>query len=191
MIENAKINCCQIMIKVKDKYFDEYISEEKIRQRVVAMAKEIVTDCHGKELLFLSILNGSFVFTADLFRLIDLPAEISFLKLSSYSGTASTGQLRRLIGLNEDMKGKTVIILEDIVDTGRTLDGIISDLTDNGASEIKVATLLFKPDAYKGLHRVDYRGFDIPNDFVIGYGLDYDGYGRNLRSIYVINENQN
>lgn len=116
---------------------------------------------------------------------------LSFMKLSSYEGIRSTGDVRRLIGLNDDLSNKSVIILEDIIDTGKTLDGIIEDLYDKGAREIRVAALLLKPDAYKGSHKIDYLGFEIPNDFVIGYGLDWDGFGRNLRAVYRIVDDQN
>jgi hypoxanthine phosphoribosyltransferase len=176
------------MIKVRDKNFEDYISEDRIHQRVGEMAEQISKDHKGKNLLFISILNGSFMFTADLFRLVDLPARISFLKLSSYVGTESSGKVRKLIGLNEDLSGVSVIVIEDIIDTGRTLDGIINDLKEKGSEDIMVASLLFKPAAYKGNHHIDYIGFEIPNDFVVGYGLDYDGYGRNLRSVYRVQE---
>jgi len=174
------------MIKIKDKYFEDYISEDRILERVGELAEQINTENRDKDLLFISILNGSFMFAADLFRLVDQPARISFLKLSSYEGAESSGRVRKLIGLNEDLKGVTVIVVEDIVDTGRTLNGIIDDLKQKGSQEIKVASLLFKPEAYQGKHKIDYKGFEIPNDFVVGYGLDYDGFGRNLRSVYKI-----
>ena len=172
-------------IKVHDKFFKVYITEEMIASRIDELSKQINSDLAGKDLLFIGVLNGSFLFAADLFRRIDLEARISFLKLSSYEGTESTGYVRRLIGLNESVKGKTVVVIEDIVDTGQTLEGIIGDLKEKEVEGIRVATLLLKPDAYKGDYKVDYVGFKIPNDFVVGFGLDYDGLGRNLRSIYV------
>lgn len=128
------------------------------------------------------------MFVADLFRLIKLDARISFLKLSSYDGMESSGEIRRLIGLNEDLSGKTVVVIEDIIDTGKTLQGIVNDLNNKGAKSIKVVTLLLKPDAYDGEYKIDYVGFEIPNDFVVGYGLDYDGFGRNLDSVYTLAE---
>ncbi|MEE4215477.1 MAG: hypoxanthine phosphoribosyltransferase [Bacteroidales bacterium] len=173
-------------LKIRDKIFEVYLEEKEILAKVSELAQKIENDYSGKEILFISILNGSFVFTADLLRNIDMNVKLSFMKLTSYEGLASTGNVRRLIGVNEDIKNKTVIILEDIIDTGKTLDGIIEDLYDKGAKEIRVAALLLKPAAYSGSYKIDYLGFEIPNDFVIGYGLDWDGLGRNLRSIYRI-----
>ena len=175
-------------IKVHDKFFKVFITEEMIASRIDELSKQINNDLAGKDLLFIGVLNGSFLFAADLFRRIDMDARISFLKLSSYEGIKSTGFVRRLIGLNESVKGKTVVVIEDIVDTGKTLEGIISDLRDKEIEEIRVATLLLKPEAYKGDYKVDYVGFEIPNNFVVGYGLDYDGLGRNLRSIYTLSK---
>ncbi|MDT8401881.1 MAG: hypoxanthine phosphoribosyltransferase [Bacteroidales bacterium] len=173
-------------LKIRNKIFEVYLEEKEILAKVSELAQQIENDYRGKEILFISILNGSFVFTADLLRNIDMNVKLSFMKLTSYEGLASTGNVRRLIGVNEDIKNKTVIILEDIIDTGKTLDGIIEDLYDKGTKEIRVAALLLKPDAYTGSYKIDYLGFEIPNDFVIGYGLDWDGLGRNLRSIYRI-----
>ncbi len=175
-------------IKVHDKFFNVFISEEMIASRIDELSKQINDDLAGKDLLFIGILNGSFLFAADLFRKIDMDARISFLKLSSYEGTESTGFVRRLIGLNESVKGKTVVVIEDIVDTGKTLEGIITDLRDKEVEGIRVATLLLKPEAYKGDYKVDYVGFEIPNNFVVGFGLDYNGLGRNLRSIYTLSK---
>lgn len=175
-------------IRVLDKQFKEFISSSTIESRIEEMTAIMNTDLKDSELLFIGVLNGSFMFAADLYRRINLPAQISFLKLSSYDGMESTGNIRRLIGLNEDLTGKTVIVVEDIIDSGRTLQGIVEDLNKRGATEIKVVTLLFKPDAYMGTYEIDYTGFEIPNDFVVGYGLDYDGYGRNLSSIYKLAE---
>jgi hypoxanthine phosphoribosyltransferase len=175
-------------ITVLDKKFRRFIGSAKIAERIDEMAQSINSDLQNSELLFIGVLNGSFMFAADLYRKINLPAQISFLKLSSYDGMESTGNIRRLIGLNENLDGKTVIVLEDIIDSGKTLEGIIEDLALKGAGSIKVATLLFKPEAYKGKSKIDYIGFEIPNDFVVGYGLDYNGYGRNLDSIYTLSE---
>lgn len=170
-------------LKIRDKIFEVFLEEKEILEKVRELAKQIENDYRGRDILFISILNGSFVFTADLLRNINMNVKLSFMKLTSYEGLESTGNVRRLIGVNEDLKNKTVIILEDIIDTGKTLDGIIEDLYDKGAKEIRVAALLLKPDAYTGSYKIDYLGFEIPNDFVIGYGLDWDGLGRNLRSI--------
>ncbi len=173
-------------IKVLDREFSEYITEDEIQSRISAMAEKITEDLQGKDVLFFGILNGSFLFAADIFRQIKLNAQISFIKLASYEGTGSTGKIKELIGWNEDISGKTVVVLEDIVDTGSTLERIIGELTLRKAVEVKICTLLFKPEAYTRDIPIDYIGFEIPNNFVVGYGLDYDGYGRNLKSIYKI-----
>jgi hypoxanthine phosphoribosyltransferase len=173
-------------ITVLDREFSEYITEDEIQSRITAMAEKISEDLKDKDVLFFGILNGSFLFAADIFRQIKLNAQISFIKLASYEGTGSSGKIKELIGWNEDISGKTVVVLEDIVDTGSTLERIIGELTLRKASEVKICTLLFKPDAYTRDIPIDYIGFEIPNSFVVGYGLDYDGYGRNLTSIYKI-----
>jgi len=164
------------------------ITGEVISKRVDEMAEEINRDYKGKDVVFLGILNGAFLFAADLFKKIDLKARISFVKLASYQGTRSSGSVKELIGWNEDIKGMEVIVLEDIVDTGHTLELIVGELKVRKVSGVKIATLLFKPDAYKKKIPIDYIGFRIPNDFVVGYGLDYDGYGRNLPSVYTLAE---
>jgi hypoxanthine phosphoribosyltransferase len=150
------------------------------------MADEINRDFAGREVVFLGILNGAFLFAADLFKRINLKARISFVKLASYEGTKSSGSVKELIGWNEDIKDKQIIVIEDIVDTGYTLERIVGELSIRNVAGIKIATLLFKPEAYKKKIPVDYIGFEIPNDFVVGYGLDYDGYGRNLPSVYTL-----
>jgi hypoxanthine phosphoribosyltransferase len=171
---------------ILDKKFREMISGETISKRIDEMAVEINRDYKGKNVVFLGILNGAFLFAADLFKKIDLKARISFVKLASYEGTRSSGSVKELIGWNEDIKGMEVIVVEDIVDTGHTLELIIGELAVRKVSTVRIATLLFKPDAYKKKIPVDYIGFKIPNDFVVGYGLDYDGYGRNLPSVYTL-----
>ena len=171
---------------ILDKKFRELISGEAISKRIGEMADQINHDYKGKDVVFLGILNGAFLFAADLFKKIDLKARISFVKLASYQGTRSSGAVKELIGWNEDIKGMEVIVLEDIVDTGHTLELIVGELKIRKVSGVKIATLLFKPDAYKKKIPVDYIGFRIPNDFVVGYGLDYDGYGRNLPSVYTL-----
>lgn len=173
-------------IRILDKRFKEYISEKEINQRVEELARKINSDFAGEDVIFLGILNGAFLFAADLFKRIDLKARISFVKLASYEGTKSSGTIKELIGWNEDIKDKQVIVIEDIVDTGNTIERIVGELTIRKAAGIKIATLLFKPEAYTKKIPVDYVGFEIPNDFVIGYGLDYDGYARNLPSIYTL-----
>jgi hypoxanthine phosphoribosyltransferase len=174
------------MVKVKDKEFEISIPSASINEAVQRMADEINRDYKDKTPLFLAILNGSFVFAADLIRKITIPCEISFVKLASYSGTSSTNQVREMIGLNEVITGRHIIILEDIVDTGITLDHLITDLEKLNPADVKVACFTFKPEAFQKSFRIDYLGISIPNDFIVGYGLDYDGYGRNLPDIYKI-----
>ena len=174
--------------KVHDKEFEIYIPNDEIQRVISEMAKKINKDLAGKDVIFLGILNGAFMFASDLFREITLDSQISFLKLASYAGTSSTGTVKRLIGINEDIFNKTVVILEDIVDTGVTLDNIIKQLKGYEPAEILVATMLFKPDAYTKDLMLDYVGLEIPNDFILGYGLDYEGYGRNLSDLYKVIE---
>lgn len=172
------------VVTILDRQFDVYLTEDELQGRITALAEKINEDLKGKDVLFFGILNGSFLFAADLFRQITLNAQISFIKLASYDGTTSSGKIKELIGWNEDITGKTVVVIEDIVDTGATLERIIGELTIRKASEVRICTLLFKPDAYLKDFPIDYIGFEIANNFVVGYGLDYDGFGRNLRSIY-------
>jgi hypoxanthine phosphoribosyltransferase len=175
-------------IKVKDKVFEISIPASAIADTVQKMAAEISRDYEGKNPLFIAILNGSFVFAADLIRKVTIPCQISFVKLSSYSGTSSTEAVKEHIGLTEDIRGRHVIIIEDIVDTGITLDGFIGNVEKAGPASLKLACFTFKKDAFKKTFRIDYLGLTIPNDFIVGYGLDYDGYGRNLPDIYKIVE---
>ena len=171
-------------ITLYDKKFRELISENDIKERIQKLGADISADLEGKDVVFLGILNGAFLFAADLFRCISLQAKISFVKLASYEGTKSSGSIKELIGWNEDIRRKTIVIIEDIVDTGNTLERIIDELVIRKVSEVRIATLLFKPTAYTKEIPLDYVGFEIPDNFVVGYGLDYDGYGRNLSSVY-------
>jgi hypoxanthine phosphoribosyltransferase len=173
-------------IRILDKDFRELLTGKVIQQRIEELARQINNDLTGKEVVFLGILNGAFLFAADLIRRIDFPARISFVKLASYQGTSSSGTIKELIGWNEDIKNKTIVVVEDIVDTGNTLERIVDELAIRKASEIKIAAMLFKPAAYTKSIPLDYIGFEIPNDFVVGYGLDYDGFGRNLSSVYTL-----
>jgi len=176
------------VIKVHDKSFRPFIPFEKIEEQVKRIAFEINRDLEGQKPLFLAILNGSFMFAADLLKHIDLNCEISFVKLASYSGTQSTENVRQLIGFDEDIYGKTIVVIEDIIDSGLTMERVLEQLKDLGAHDVKVATLLFKPNAFKRDYDVHYKGFDIGNEFIIGYGLDYNRQGRNLKDIFIIEE---
>jgi hypoxanthine phosphoribosyltransferase len=173
-------------IQILDKKFREFLTEKVIQKRIKELATRINTELKGKDVVFLGILNGAFLFAADLFRHIDFPVRISFVKLASYQGTSSSGTIKELIGWNEDINNKTIVVLEDIVDTGNTLERIVDELVIRKAAEVKIASLLYKPDAYTKSIPLDYIGFEIPNDFVVGYGLDYDGYGRNLPAVYTL-----
>lgn len=175
-------------ILVRDRKFAVSIPEEKIKARVAEVAAQISQDLEGKRPLFLAVLNGSFVFAADLLRGIVTPCEISFVRMSSYEGTSSTGSVKQLIGLKEDIKGRTVVIVEDIIDSGLTMKNLLSMLEEKGPAEIKIASLLVKPGNLKVDLDIPYCCFEIPNDFIVGYGLDYDGEGRNLPSIYTVTE---
>lgn len=174
-------------VKVHDKTFKLYIPHEKICSIVEEMADKMNLELADKNPLFLCILNGSFMFAAELFKRIDLvETEISFVKLASYEGDHTTGEVKQLIGLNEDIEGRTVIILEDIVDTGITINNIQDQLEKMNPKEVKIATLLLKPESLQKEVQLDYVGLEIPNDFIVGFGLDYNGYGRNLIDIYSV-----
>ena len=175
-------------VKIKDKTFRLFISEAEIKERVKAVAERINRDMEGKNPLFLAVLNGSFIFAADLMRLITVPCEISFVKLASYAGITSTGKVTEVIGINEDLSGRHVIIVEDIVDTGLTMQRMIETLGTRQPASVSVCTLLLKPDKLKVELNIDYAAMKIPNEFIVGYGLDYDQQGRNLPDIYTVVE---
>lgn len=176
-------------IKILDKEFELFIPYEKIRSVIEEIADEMNEKLAGKNPLFLCVLNGSFMFAAEIFKRISLlDAEITFVKLASYSGTKTTGSVKELIGLNEEIEGRTIVILEDIVDTGITIENTIKQLQQKNPANIYVATLLLKPDALVKDVELDYVGLEIPNDFIVGYGLDYDGRGRNLIDIFKVVE---
>lgn len=171
-------------VKLKDKNFEIFINEKEIND-IISNISNRINESGIINPLFIAILNGSFLFAADLMRKINIPdTEISFLKLSSYDGLSSTGNVDKLIGLSKKIEGRNVIVLEDIIDTGITLEKIISLLEKEKVNSIKIATLLFKPNSYQKKFQIDYIGKSIENDFVVGYGLDYDEKGRNLKNIY-------
>lgn len=174
------------MIKVLDKSFEVFITQERIAGQVSSLADSINRDYAGKDVVFLAVLNGAFMFASDLVKRIEIESEITFVKVSSYRGTQTTGRVDELIGLYSNLKDKHVIILEDIIDSGITIDKIRSLLSDQSPASVKVCALLFKPEAFQGEQAPDYIGFSIPNAFVVGYGLDYNEKGRNLDSIYQI-----
>lgn len=175
-------------IQVHDKKFVPYITEAKLQQRIKELAQQISHDLEGTRPLFIAILNGSFMFAADIFKHLGIEAEISFIKLASYKGTKSTGNVITAIGLEEDLYGRTVVILEDIVDTGKTLSQFLPQLRHQQPEKLLVTALLHKPDATTHPIDIDYLGFSVPNKFLLGYGLDYDGLGRNLPEIYQLEE---
>jgi hypoxanthine phosphoribosyltransferase len=171
-------------IKVHDKEFDIYLSEQQIQDKIKELARELEKDYRDKKPLFIAILNGSFMFASDLFKYLDIDAEICFIKLASYKGMKSSGNVITAIGLDQDLYGRDVIIIEDIVDTGKTLYNFLPKLQHQQTASLKIVTLLHKPEATEYPLAIDYIGFSIPNKFVVGYGLDYDGLGRNLKEIY-------
>lgn len=175
-------------VKIKDKTFGISIPEYEILKRVKEIAEQISRDMEGRNPLLLAVLNGSFVFAADLMRNMTIPCEISFVKLASYRGISSTGKINEIIGLNQDILGRTVIIVEDIVDSGKTMQRMIDILGTHKPESIHICTLLLKPDNLEVPLEIEYSAFRIPNDFVVGYGLDYDQQGRQLRDIYTLNE---
>ena len=171
-------------IQVLDKTFEPYLKEAEIQEKITKLAEQLNQDYAGKRPLFLSVLNGSFLFTADLFKQITIEAEVSFIKLASYKGTSSTGNVITAIGLDINVKDRHIVILEDIIDTGKTLHHYLPQLESMQPASVKIAVLLNKKEALIYPVQIDYACFDIPNKFVVGYGLDYDGLGRNSRDIY-------
>lgn len=173
-------------LTILDKTFVLSIPAAHIQAAVTTIAQRMNADFPGQNPLFLIILNGSFIFAADLVKQITIPCEMTFLKVASYQGTTSTGTIKEVLGLDATLKDRVVIIVEDIVDTGHTLDYIIQQVQQHQPRSIKVATLLYKPDAVQKVVPLDYVGLEIPNDFIVGYGLDYNGYGRNSADIFVL-----
>ena len=176
------------LIQVKDKKFVPYLSVDEIDVQVKRIASEINRDYAGKNPLFIAILNGSFMFASDLFKELNCEPEVCFIKLASYKGTKSTGNVITSIGLDESLKDRNLIVLEDIVDTGKTLSAFLPQLHDQRPASLKIVALLHKPDALQYPIKIDYLGFNVPNKFLLGYGLDYDGLARNLKEIYRLEE---
>ena len=175
-------------IRIKDKTFRISIPEAEIKSRVKALAEQISKDMAGKTPLFLGVLNGSFIFAADLMREMTIPCEISFVKLASYQGTTSTGKIKEVLGINENLSGRTVIIVEDIVESGQTIKRMIESLGTRNPASVHICTLFVKPDKMEESLDIEYAAFSIPNDFILGYGLDYDQQGRGLKEIYTLVE---
>ena len=173
-------------IQVKDRELEVFLKEEDIQKEIKRVAAEINRDYVGKEPLFLCILNGSFMFAADLLKDVNIPCNVSFVKVSSYQGTDTTGKVKELMGLQEDVEGRHIIIVEDIVDTGYTMRDVLDSLAQKKAASVQVCALLCKPDKLKVDINLKYLAMNIPNGFIVGYGLDYDGFGRNSRDIYKI-----
>jgi hypoxanthine phosphoribosyltransferase len=176
------------IIQVHDKQFEPYLAASTISERIKSLAAQLSADYTGKKPLFIAILNGSFMFASDLFKELTIDAEICFIKLASYKGTKSTGHVITAIGMDMDIFGREVVILEDIVDTGKTLSEFLPQLKHQQPASMKIVALLHKPEATVFPIKIDYLGFSIPNKFVVGYGLDYDGLGRNIREIYKLVE---
>ncbi|KQN34395.1 hypoxanthine phosphoribosyltransferase [Pedobacter sp. Leaf41] len=172
-------------IKVDDKEFEIFLENDNLNKRIRLLGIQINLDYEGKCPLFIGVLNGSFLFMADLIKEIDVPCEVAFMRVASYEGTSSSGKVKELIGLPDDIEGRDIIIVEDIVDTGLTINHIIKTLKEKNPASVKVSSLLVKPSALQyDVEELAYVGFEIPNEFVVGYGLDYNGLGRNLNDIY-------
>lgn len=177
------------LVTINDRQFSISISAEQIQQRVAEVAAQIDKDLAGKNPLFLCVLNGSFIFAADLMRGITTPSEISFVRLASYEGMGTTGKVKELLGLTEKIEGRTVVIIEDIIDSGLTMQKLLADLRAQNPAELLLTALLVKPGNLQVKLDIDYTCFSIPNDFIVGYGLDYNGFGRNLPAIYTVVNN--
>lgn len=172
------------MIQLHDKHFVPFITAAEIDRAVAEMARKAMADLKDETPVFVGVLNGAFMVVSDFMKHYSAPCEVSFVKMSSYEGTASTHDVKQLIGLNQDLTGRTVVIIEDIVDTGNTIVELVKMFEGKGIKQLKIATLFLKPEVYKKDIKLDYIGFEIPNKFIVGYGLDYDGLGRNLPEVY-------
>ncbi len=175
-------------VKVHDRHFVQYLGASQIQNRVEEIAAQINEEYEGKDILFIGVLNGAFMFASDLLQNINIPCEITFVKMASYQSTQTTGNVEQLLGLRESIEGRHVVIIEDIVDTGLTMSRALADLSKQNPASLAVATLLFKKECLKENVPLKYIGFEIPDRFVVGYGLDYDAQGRNLRDIYQLKD---
>lgn len=176
-------------IRLKDKEFELFIPEEELQEAIARMAVRIKADVEGKDPLFVGVLNGAFMFVADLMKALDVPYEVTFARYSSYRGTSSTGMVKEIMPVLADIRGRVVILLEDIIDTGFTMKYVKDKYLREGAADVKLATMLFKPESLKCDIEPDYVGVQIPPDFIVGHGLDYDELGRSYRDIYKVIEN--
>ena len=174
------------VITIRDKQFELFIEQEVIEQGIKRIAEQMNTDLEGKNPIFLAVLNGAFMFAGELMKEVSVPSEITFVRLASYHGTTTTNKVQEVLGLNESIKGRHVVIVEDIVDSGNTMVSLVEELKKHQPEAVKIATLLFKPAALRQKLHLDYVALEISNDFIVGYGLDYDGYGRNLKDIYKV-----
>jgi hypoxanthine phosphoribosyltransferase len=178
------------VVTIGDLTFEIFLTDEEILKETTSLGMQLSSDYAGKELVFIAVLNGAFMFASDLLKNVSIPAEISFVKVSSYTGLTNSEEIKELIGLNTIIQGKHVVLIEDIVDTGNTIDKLLVSLEKENPLSVKVCTLLYKPEAFKGINKPDYVGFSIPNAFVVGYGLDYNELGRNLNAIYQLKKEE-
>ncbi|WP_040669752.1 hypoxanthine phosphoribosyltransferase [Nitritalea halalkaliphila] len=178
------------MIQILDKSFVPYLSKETLQERIQSLGAEISADYAGKPLCVLAVLNGAFMFCSDLVKEITIPMELQFIKIASYAGTRSTGEVSELLGLSTSLKGKEILIVEDIVDTGLSMQYLLASMAKEAAASIRICSLLVKPEALQHPVDIHYTGFEIPKKFVVGYGLDYNGFGRNIGEIYQLKEDE-